>query len=198
MELLLSLIGFVVVSAITPGPNNLLLASSGIRFGWRRTMPHILGIHVGIYLLVVLCGLGLGQLLLASPTASLLLKGFGSAYLIYLALQILTSLSVNPADVESARPMRLIEATVFQFTNPKAWMMATAGLNITLAIEANIPRAVVILCLGFATIGVVCNLFWVGLGASVRACLDDPVHRNTIRIGLALLTGGSVLMFWAA
>lgn len=71
MEFLIPFIGFIFITTITPGPNNFLLAASGIRFGFRRTLPHVVGIHFGVYALVALCGLGLGQVLLAAPGALL-------------------------------------------------------------------------------------------------------------------------------
>lgn len=159
MEWLLALMVFVVITTGTPGPNNLLLAASGIHFGVRRTLPHVLGIHIGVYSLVLLCGLGLGQLILAVPGVVLALKVFATGYLAYLAWKIL---GLGPqGDTTVTRPMRVWEAGVFQVTNPKAWMMAITGLNFSLAVDGTMPMAVFALCLGFATLGTLCNLSWV-------------------------------------
>ncbi len=197
-EVLFSLLVFVVVSTITPGPNNLLLAASGIHFGFRATLPHVLGIHCGVYLVVVLCALGLGQLLLADPRAILLLKIFGSVYLVYLAWGVM---GIRLDDAEGkwqANPMSVGQATLFQFSNPKAWFMATTGLNIALGTQQSMPFAVVALCLGFATLGLVCNLLWVGLGNSARALFAREFYRRLINGVLSTLTLVTVVLIWLA
>lgn len=196
MELAISFFGFIFISTITPGPNNLLLAASGIRFGVRRTLPHIAGIHLGVYLLIALCGLGMGQLLLATPYAVVALKVFGSGYLIYLAWKII-GFELDSSDGTSTdQPMNLLQAAIFQFSNPKAWMMATTGLNISFAWNNNMASAVVLLCLGFATLGILCNLTWVWLGSSLSRLFTNPTYRLIINATLAIVTVATVIMFW--
>jgi threonine/homoserine/homoserine lactone efflux protein len=196
MEFLIPFIGFIFITTITPGPNNFLLAASGIRFGFKRTLPHVVGIHFGVYTLVALCGLGLGQVLLAEPRALLILKVFGTVYLIYLAWKILGFQPGNQQDDDVAAPMTIAQALIFQFSNPKAWMMATAGLNISIAFNDSMLTAVLLLCAGFATLGIFCNFTWVLMGASLRDAITVPVYRYWINGGLALLTITTVLMFW--
>jgi threonine/homoserine/homoserine lactone efflux protein len=188
---------FVLVSTITPGPNNFLLATSGIKFGFRATWPHVFGIHCGIYLLVLLCGLGLGQILEELPEAMWALKLFGTGYLIYLAWKIL-GFDMSQVDIESSgRPMRFAEAALFQFSNPKAWMMVTTGLNIALGDEeASMLSAGVFLCLGFATIGLGCNLTWLSAGASLRQLWIQERYQKLINSGLAVLTLLAIATFW--
>ncbi len=190
------LLAFVFVSTITPGPNNLLLAASGIRFGVRRTLPHVLGIHIGVYGLVVLCGMGLGQMLLALPGAAFGLKIFATVYLVYLAWKIM-GMQIT-GEMQTERPMKVWEAALFQLSNPKAWMMAVSGLNIALAIDNSMILAGIALCVGFATLGAVCNLTWVYLGASLQSALAKPGMARWINISLATLTALTVLMFWLA
>lgn len=196
MELVIPLLTFVVISTITPGPNNLLLATSGIRFGFLATVPHMIGIHFGVYLLVGLCGLGVGQLLLAVPAALVGLKIFGSVYLVYLAWKILGIRHHDTSNESVAVPMTVLEALIFQFSNPKAWMMATTGLNFSLAIDGSMPIAVLWLCLGFATLGLCCNCLWVLLGSALGNLWQHPGWRLTINGVLASLTIGAVVMFW--
>jgi threonine/homoserine/homoserine lactone efflux protein len=198
MEALISLIGFVLVSTITPGPNNFLLAASGVRFGVRRTIPHVIGVHCGIYILVALCGLGLGQVLVAVPGAILGLKVLGSAYLVYLAWKIIGFRLTDEHLQEVRQPMGVLQAGLFQFSNPKAWMMATTGINIALAFAPSMPTAVISLCLGFATLGAVCNFAWIWLGASMSRFLADPIWRYWINTGLSLITVITVAMLWVA
>jgi len=196
LEFLLPLLAFVVVSTITPGPNNLLLAASSIRFGVKATLPHLLGIHCGVYLLVALCALGLGQLILAEPRAILLLKWVGSLYLAYLAWQLLGTELVDDVALESKGPMRTWQAAAFQFSNPKAWFMGTAGLNLALPVADSVAGAAFYLALGFGTLGLVCNFLWIGLGNSLRAAFAVPVYRRWINGSLAVVTLITIAMIW--
>lgn len=196
MEFAIALVGFVFISTITPGPNNFLLAASGLRFGVKRTVPHVLGIHMGIYTLVVLCGLGLGKLLLETPLALTALKVFGSGYLIYLAWKIIGFQMPDESETSTQKPMTILEAGLFQFSNPKAWMMATTGLNIGFAAGEATWSAIVLLCLGFSTLGLCCNFVWVWMGASLRRFLAVPTYRILINGSLAVVTLATVVMLW--
>ncbi|MFK7978205.1 MAG: LysE family translocator [Halioglobus sp.] len=198
MDILTGLLGFVLVSTITPGPNNLLLAASGIQFGVRRTIPHVIGIHCGVYILVLLCGLGLGQILLAAPAAIVALKLFGSGYLLYLAWKILGFTPAQPNEQNGAQPMRILEGIIFQFSNPKAWMMAATGINISLGFDKGMVAAVLSLCLGFATLGLLCNFAWVWFGASLSGLLGKPIYRYAVNGGLACITLLTVALIWVA
>lgn len=196
MEILLALLVFVFVSTITPGPNNFLLATSGIKFGFRATLRHVAGIHLGIYLLVLLCGLGIGQLLTQFPEALIALKVFGTVYLGYLAWRIL-GFELQGDEMEVAgQPMGLIEALIFQFSNPKAWMMATTGLNISIGLDESVSTAVLTLCLGFPTLGLICNFAWLSAGASLRSLWMDARYQKSINTGLSLLTLLAIGTFW--
>lgn len=195
MDWLFPLLLFVVVSTVTPGPNNLLLAASGLNFGIRNTLPHVLGIHLGVYCLVALSGLGLGQLLLAEPGAAIALRLFATGYLLYLAWQILGLNPSNSARVQ--RPMKTWEAGLFQASNPKAWMMAITSLNLALAMGGTIAQAVVLVCLCFATLGTLCNLVWVFMGASLQSHLQHEKKRRWVNGGLAALTLLTIGGFWA-
>lgn len=198
MDVLSALLGFVLVSTITPGPNNLLLAASGIAFGVRRTIPHVIGIHLGVYTLVLLCGLGLGQILLAVPAAITGLKLFGSGYLLYLAWKILGFKPAAAGKGSSAQPMRIFEGIVFQFSNPKAWMMAATGINISLGFEQGMVVAVMSLCVGFASLGLICNLAWVWFGASLSGLMEKAAYRYVVNGGLAIITLLTVALIWLA
>ena len=99
-------------------------------------------------------------------------------------------------DDDVAAPMTITQALIFQFSNPKAWMMAAAGLNISIAFNNSMLTAVLLLCAGFATLGIFCNFTWVLMGASLRGAMTVPAYRYWINGGLALLTITTVLMFW--
>lgn len=195
IEGLLPLMGFVLVSTLTPGPNNFLLAASGLKFGVVQTVPHVLGIHLGVYTLVVLCGFGLGQMLMAIPELLIGLKVFATVYLCYLAWKIL-GFELN-GDQQVHQPMKIPEAWLFQFSNPKAWMMATTGLNFAYVVDTNMFFAVTLLCCCFATLGACCNFLWVWMGASMRSLLMNPKTRRWINGSLAVITVSTIAAFWA-
>ncbi len=124
-----SAMGFVLVSVITPGPNNLMLAFSGAHFGYRKTIPHQLGVLAGMVLLLTLCGFGLGALFIAVPQVQQLLKVLAAGYILYLAWRLLLAPSGDRAGSQNAQPLTIVEAMLFQFVNPKAWMMGVTAIS---------------------------------------------------------------------
>src|SRR5690606_7713378 len=110
-DVFLALLAFAFVSSITPGPNNFMLLASGVNFGFRRSLPHMLGIGAGFVALLLAVGFGLGAVLTAYPQLHLALKIAGGAYLLYLAWRIAMSRSMSAREGEAARPMTFLEAT---------------------------------------------------------------------------------------
>jgi threonine/homoserine/homoserine lactone efflux protein len=147
MESLLPVATFAFVASITPGPNNAMLSASGVAFGLRRTLPHVLGVSVGFTALLVLCASGIGALVVEFPAIALGLKVLGSLYLLYLAWIMRNTLDPNAAGA-AARPMRFREAVLFQFVNPKGWMMAVTVASVF--VPNTEPR--------WLAIGIVCGL----------------------------------------
>jgi threonine/homoserine/homoserine lactone efflux protein len=122
-DLLTALILFSFVSSATPGPNNLMLMASGANFGFRRTIPHMLGVGIGFTVMVMLVGTGLVQVFDAYPISHTILKFVSVAYLLWLAWKIATAVPVA-GQKGGARPMTFLQAAAFQWVNPKAWTMA--------------------------------------------------------------------------
>lgn len=200
METLFPLLSFIVVSSITPGPNNLLLATTGMRFGFRAAIPQVIGIHFGFYSLLALCAFGLNQVIIREPKALLFLKVFGSLYLFYLAWKIIgirLSSSRDNLDKDNGKPMTIFESFVFQFSNPKAWMMTVTGVGIVLPLSPTMLWAVIYLCLGFMTLGLLCNLSWVLIGSALKTAYGKNIYRIWINAFLAGLTVFTVTLFWA-
>lgn len=125
------------MTSITPGPNNIMLASSGITFGFKRSIPHILGIGFGFGLMVILVGLGLGTLLSTSPILFTGMKILGIAYLLYLAYQIYNSDSINTQSSQS-KPLTFLSAALFQWVNPKAWIMIMGAVTAYTSAQSSI------------------------------------------------------------
>lgn len=141
-ENLLALLGLAFTAAFTPGPNNTLVASSGANFGYRRTLPHILGVALGFSFMVFVVGFFLGTAFEQSQTLRAALRWGGAALLLWIAWKVARSggLGANP---ESARPFRFVEAAGFQWINPKAWVMAIAIPAQFITGEAQVASALV-------------------------------------------------------
>lgn len=127
-ELLTALALFAFVSSITPGPNNLMLMASGANFGFRRTIPHMLGVALGFVFMVLLVGAGLVQVFDAFPVSYTVLKVVSVVYLLWLAWKIANAAPVE-AQGAAGTPMTFLQAAVFQWVNPKAWAMALTAIS---------------------------------------------------------------------
>jgi threonine/homoserine/homoserine lactone efflux protein len=196
MELLLPLVGFAFVSSITPGPNNLMLSASGLVFGFNRTLPHLLGVAVGFTLLLVVCGSGIGALLVEFPAAGIVLKVLGTVYLLYLAWTFRNALAPQSREA-SARPLRFVEAVAFQFVNPKAWIMGLTAASVFLPDLEPRYLAVAIMCAVFSIVNVPCICTWAALGATLKRWLTQDRWRRLFSGAIALLTVYSVVAMWA-
>lgn len=195
METLLPLLSYAFVASITPGPNNLMLSASGIAFGWRRTLPHLLGIPVGFGALVVLCGYGVGALIERNPSAGLALQVAGSAYLLYLAWAMRHALAPSTAETR-ARPMRFTEAVLFQFANPKGWIMALTTAAVFVPAFGGDTAALWIVVALVVLVNVPCIASWVMLGVSVRRYLGNPRWRQISSFVLVALMLYTVVAIW--
>lgn len=195
MESLLPLATFAFVSSITPGPNNIMLTSSGILFGFVRSIPHMLGITFGFGVLLLLCAAGIGGLMLAVPSIHVVMKTFGSTYLLYLAWQ-LRSMAFKPEEKSAAKPMSFWGAALFQFANPKAWVMAITGVSAFLPLVQPVWFAIALFCLVFCAINLPCVGVWAGTGAALRHFLTQPLWQRVFSGVMVLLTVYSAIAIW--
>nr|AIA15732.1 LysE type translocator [uncultured bacterium] len=195
MESLLPLALFAFVSSITPGPNNIMLTSSGILFGFQRSIPHMLGITFGFGVMLALCAAGVGSLVLAVPAIHIVLKVLGSTYLIYLAWN-LRSMAFRQTENPHARPMSFMGAALFQFANPKAWVMAVTGASAFLPLMQPVWFAIALFCLVFCTVNLPCIGIWAGTGAALRRHLAQPQWQRLFCVVMVLLTLYSAVAIW--
>jgi len=186
---------FAFVSSITPGPNNIMLTSSGIWFGFRRSIPHMLGITVGFGVLLGICAAGIGALVMAVPSAQTALKIAGSAYLLYLAWQM-RSMNFERKVEQAHKPMSFMGAAAFQFLNPKAWVMAITGGSAFLPNIVPAWLAVAVYCLVFCAVNLPCISVWAGAGALLRRFLGQPLWRTVFCAVMMVLTAYSALAIW--
>jgi threonine/homoserine/homoserine lactone efflux protein len=184
-ELFLSLITFAFVSAITPGPNNTMLLASGVNFGFVRTRPHILGVVIGFTIMVLGVAFGIGHVFSLFPPLYSVLRVISVAYLLWLAWRIGTAGSTNPVVSDEARPMTFMEAALFQWVNPKGWMVC-------LSVAANYVTPddlwldVAILSAVFTIVSVVSASSWALFGTSLRPLLENERSMRIFNIAMAL------------
>ena len=189
-DLFAALVAFAFVSSITPGPNNLMLLASGVNFGIRRTVPHMLGIECGVVLTVTLVGLGFGQVLAVAPWSLGAIKLAGVAYMLWLAWKIAQSGRIGEGRT-GARPMTFLQAAAFQLVNPKAWAMTvTAVAAYTMA--DRFLSSVVVVALVFGAVSLPSVSVWAMFGVWLRRYLDDPGVVLWFNRGMALLLVASL------
>jgi len=189
-ETLLALVLFAFTTSLTPGPNNMMLFASGVNFGFRRTIPHMLGIGAGFFSLLLGVGFGLGALLHTVPLLYTTLKFAGGAYLVWIAWKIGTARSIGEGRA-GTRPMSFLEAAAFQWVNPKAWVMAVSAMA-TYTNAANYTASVLIVGVAFAIVNFPSVSTWAGFGSALRQWLSDPVRLNWFNIAMALLLVASL------
>ena len=188
-ELLIALSAFAFVSSITPGPNNLMLMASGANFGFRRTVPHMLGIAIGFTVMVLLVGAGLSRVFTAYPAAHLALKMASVAYLLFLAWKIARAAPPVPG-AEAGRPFTFLQAALFQWVNPKAWAMALTAVSVYTPAEQ--IGAVALTALIFGAINLPSVSSWALLGQKMRHVLTSPARLRLFNAVMALLLVASL------
>jgi len=190
-DTLLALIAYSFVTSITPGPNNLMLLSSGVNFGFSRSIPHMLGIGIGFVVLLLAVGFGLGAVLSAFPALHTALKIAGAAYLLYLAWKIAMTRSVTGREGQNVRPLTFLDAAAFQWVNPKAWVMAVTAM----AVYSD-PRSpfvsVLLISAAFGIVNLPCISVWAGFGTALRGFLADPVRLKWFNIAMGLLLAATL------
>ena len=182
---------FAIAGSVSPGPNNLMLTASGANFGFRRTLPHILGVCIGFPLMVAAIGIGLGRVFEEVPAVHSALKVAGSAYLLWLAWRIASAGAAEPGDA-GARPLSFLEAAAFQWINPKAWIMATGAIStFTLAGEAMLPQVLTIAAI-FTVISVPSATVWTLLGLGIARLMKSPPGLRLFNLSMGALLALSV------
>ena len=188
-DLFLALALFAFVSSITPGPNNLMLMASGANFGFRRTIPHMLGVALGFVFMVLLVGAGLVQVFDAYPISYTVLKVGSVVYLLYLAWKIANA---GPAEAgeASGTPMTFLQAAAFQWVNPKAWAMALT------AISAYTPdqtlTAILLVGVVFGAVNLPSVSSWTVLGQQMARVLTNPRRLTVFNWTMAVLLVASL------
>jgi threonine/homoserine/homoserine lactone efflux protein len=186
MSLFIAFVVFATVMFFTPGPNNVMLLSSGLTYGFRRTLPHIAGITIGVAFMIGAVGLGLGTVFIAYPALQTILKYAGVAYLIYLAAAIAMSGSVSSGQDNRRGPMTFWGAAMFQWINVKGWVMVIGTITAYAGI-ASFPWNIVIQVGLSLLLGAVACSAWALFGSALRPVLTSPKAVRAFNVVMAAL-----------
>lgn len=182
---LLSLVGFSVAMYITPGPNNVMVATSAANHGIRATIPHMLGIATGFaIMLVIVCG-GLGSALVNWPLLLPLFRWLGAAWLAVLAWQI--AVAPPPGEGKRRRVLGFFGAVAFQWINPKAWLIAAGAAGEYLSPHHPLVMQLARIFAVFLIVGMPCLTVWALLGSGAGRLLHSPARLRAFNIAMAVL-----------
>jgi threonine/homoserine/homoserine lactone efflux protein len=185
-SLLIAFVMFATVMFFTPGPNNIMLLSSGLTYGFRRTLPHVAGVVFGFAFMIGAVGLGLGTIFIAYPVLQTILKYAGAAYLIYLAIAIAMSGPAKTGQDNARGPMTFWGAAMFQWVNAKGWVMVIGTITAYAAI-ASFPWNIVVQVAISLLIGAASCVAWALFGSALRPWLTSPKAVRAFNIVMAVL-----------
>ena len=196
---LVSAVAFATSMSATPGPNNAMLASSGSLWGFRRTIPHMLGIAIGFGFMLLAVAGGLGTLLLHHSTALEVMRWVAGVYLLYLAYRIATATpAARDLDRDQAakgRPFTFLQAAAFQWVNPKAWIIVLSGLaTLTTASSGTSLQLVAFLSATFVVVICFSAALWTSLGVTAARLLRTPRALRAFNLLMAALLVASIAM----
>jgi len=183
---------YAFVTAFTPGPNNMMLLASGTNFGLRRTIPHMFGITLGVFVIQMAIGLGLGEIFKLLPWLYLVLKIASMLYLLYLAFKIATSSAPSGTDgKQRGKPMTLLSAAAFQWINPKTMIISIGFLSTYLPANPPFGRLLSAVLVN-TVIALASTVTWAGMGVVVQRYLQNPRAIRTFNWVMAALLVASM------
>ncbi|MBE9540017.1 MAG: LysE family translocator [Proteobacteria bacterium] len=191
MEYYFAILLFAFTATITPGPNNVMIMTSGVNYGVRRSLPHFFGICLGFPVMVILVGLGIGAVFERFPLVHEVIKVVGVAYLLYLSWRIATS---SPVSLEGGegKPLTFWQAVLFQWVNPKAWVMVTGAVAAFTSVSNGIYFQVLLITSAFVLAVFPCVAIWMTFGLGLKKLLKDPSHQRIFNVAMAVLLVSSI------
>jgi threonine/homoserine/homoserine lactone efflux protein len=192
MDDLFPMVMFSLATTMTPGPNNFMILNSGLSYGVRRSLPHYFGICFGFPAMVLLVALGLGVIFLQYAWLEQLLKVVGSAYMLYLAWCMVKS-STASDETALAKPFSFMQALLFQWVNPKAWMMAIGAISIFSTAESHFQNALLVSTI-FLLVCLPCIGLWLVGGAYLQNILKNAKQQRCFNILMAIALVASMIM----
>ncbi len=192
---ILAILLFSMIASATPGPNNLMLLSSGINYGFYQTIPHMLGIGAGFAFLLIVVGFGIMQVFETYPVIHHILKVLSVCYLLFLSWKIAAA---APMDIEANRhgksrqkPLSFYQAASFQWVNPKAWTMGLTAMTAYMPpIEPILGLMLVVMI--FVLVCIPSLIIWTLLGVQLRRFLADPIRLRRFNVITGCLLASSL------
>jgi threonine/homoserine/homoserine lactone efflux protein len=192
MDVFFAVFFFALSSTITPGPNNIMMMSSGVNYGVRASLAHLCGICLGFPAMVLLVGLGFGLVFTALPWLHTLIKVIGVVYLLWLAWKIARS-GAGQINTVQDKPLNFWQAAAFQWVNAKAWVMASGAIATFTTVGGAVLPEVLQITAAFLLVSFPCVGAWLTFGAMLRRVLNQPHYRQWFNYSMALLLLLSVL-----
>ncbi|MDZ7870339.1 MAG: LysE family translocator [Rheinheimera sp.] len=192
MDVFFAVFFFALSSTITPGPNNIMMMSSGVNYGVRASLAHLCGICLGFPAMVLLVGLGFGLIFTALPWLHTLIKVVGVVYLLWLAWKIAGS-GAGQINTVQDKPLNFWQAAAFQWVNAKAWVMASGAIAAFTTVGGAVLPEVLQITAAFLLVSFPCVGAWLTFGALLRRVLNQPRYRQWFNYSMALLLLLSVL-----
>jgi threonine/homoserine/homoserine lactone efflux protein len=190
LDLLVALVAFAFVMAITPGPNNAMVLASGLSFGFRRSIPHMLGISLGFAFMIAMVGIGLAQVFEHWPVLYTIMKYAGALYMLWLAWAIATAHGIKEGKTKG-QPLSFLQAAAFQWINPKAWVIAI-GACAAYTSHEHFLFSMAIVVLVFCVVTLPSIGVWALCGVGLRRLINNPRALRAINITMALLLVASL------
>jgi threonine/homoserine/homoserine lactone efflux protein len=193
--MLFSIISFAFATAMTPGPNNFMLLSSGLTFGYKKTLAHIVGVVVGFPIMILVVGLGMGTVFEMYPLLYDALKVVGISYLVWMAWKIATSSSSMGTSGEIKKPFTFLQAMLFQWVNPKAWVMVITVMGSFITSKENVFLQVLFIAFTYLSIGALSTNFWAFGGVYLQKFISNENKVRMFNRVMAVLIVLSVVPF---
>ncbi len=183
---------FATITSVTPGPNNTMLLVAGVNYGFKRSLPHLLGISVGFALMVFAVGCGLHATFEAYPVLQTIMKYLGASYLLWLAWKMAHAGMLQGSLPGTAKPMTFIQAALFQWVNPKAWVIAMGAITTFLPHEYTLDLLALMSIL-FGLLALPCNALWNVFGLGVRRLLSNGKQVKIFNYTMAMILVASII-----
>ncbi|MBL1421158.1 MAG: LysE family translocator [Alphaproteobacteria bacterium] len=194
LDLIITYSIFVFATSGTPGPNNIMVAASGANFGVRATLPHVFGIRIGLVVMMVLVGLGLGEMFRIYPSIHQVMRYIGIGFMLYLSYRIAVTKRSNPDEVGRNKPISFLYASLFQWVNPKAWITLISAIVTFIPADGDkltIMAIMAIMIVVHFIVGFPATLAWALFGREIGRLLKSDrafVIFNYFMAGLLILT----------
>ena len=193
--MLISIVSFTLATVLTPGPNNIMMLSSGLTFGYKKTIPHMIGVAIGFPLMVIAVGLGIGVMFESFPIVYKVLKYIGISYLLWMAYKIATSNDSYENKTQNTKPFTFIQAALFQWLNPKAWIMAISSTTSFIVSNHNTTLQVLIIAFIYFLSGIISTNTWTLGGVFLNKFIKNRNSVKIFNITMALFIVLSVIPF---